>query len=293
VAHRDGTVRHTAALALASLGLDAVHDAQTTLSGAATARRPWRRVQALAQMAAADFPLPQLPLPLLVQVRAWRAGIRMYEARWQVMAQTIGAALGITLLMALPLLAMGYRNWAQIYYFLLVGEVVGALFALGRSLFGSRWGRVVGGATGFCLGLLAFAPVFGSLSGWQLAGGLVAGAAVTLGWELLADPAKKPSVARAVLGATIGGALGFGATALSPLRVPYLLRPGFIGAAMATDASWVSAWVVALAALQGAATGAGLAAGVAVSHELGRRFFGGSERLVPATPSERTQGEES
>jgi hypothetical protein len=305
--HYDGTVRHTAALALAVLmrkvlGLEAIEEGMKTLATAAPPGRRWRRVQALAQMLAAGFPLPQLPLGLLAQVNAWHAGIRLFEARWLLVAQALGAGLGgglgLMLSMAVVLLVIGYRSLGEIASYLLVGGVVGVLFAGGHWLFdvllASRAGRVLGGAVGFCLGLLALAPFTPALTGWQLLGGLLAGGAAAGGWEMadgrwrMADGKRqtpkvshqsaiynlKSKISLAALGGALGGALGFAATVLSPLRLPFVLRPEVLeeafGSVMAQP--WLAVVAVAAAALAGAAMGAGLASGGAAGESIWSRL---------------------
>ena len=274
----DGTVRHTAALALAALGLDALHKGMTALAEAAPPGRRWRRVQALAQMKAADFPLLQLPLALLAQVNAWQAGIQLFEARWRLVAQALGAGLGgglgLMLLMAVVLLAVGYRSLGEIASYLLVGGLVGTLFAGGRwlldVLLARRAGRVLGGAVGFCLGLIALWPFTPTLTGWQLLGGLLAGAAVASGWELVAIPERKTALWRAALAGGLGGALSFAATALSPLRLPFVLRPEFFGG---VAQPWLSVLAVVAAALAGATMGAGLTSGGAAGEAVWSRLL--------------------
>jgi hypothetical protein len=289
----NGTVRHTAALALATLmckvlGLEAIQEGMKTLATAAPPGRRWRRVQALAQMRAAGFPLPQLSLGLLAQVNAWHAGIRLFAARWLLVAQAIGAGLGgglgLMLSMAVVLLAIGYRSLGEIASYLLVGGVVGVLFAGGHWLFdvllASRAGRVLGGAVGFCLGLLALAPFTPALTGWQLLGGLLAGGAAAGGWEMadgrwrMADGRWQSAISLAALGGALGGALGFAATVLSPLRLPFVLRPEVLeeafGSVMAQPGLAVLA--VAAAALAGAAMGAGLASGGAAGESIWSRL---------------------
>jgi hypothetical protein len=273
-------VRHTAALALAALGLDALHKGMTALAEAAPPGRRWRRVQALAQMKAAGFPLLQLPLALLAQVNAWQAGIQLFEARWRLVAQALGAGLGgglgLMLLMVLVLLAVGYRSLGEIASYLLVGGVVGALFATGCWLLDvllvRRAGRVLGGAVGLCLGLLALAPFTPALTVWQLLGGLLAGAAVALGWELLAPTEKRATLWWAALGGGVGGALSFATTALLPLRLPFVVRPDAAVFHRMADQPWLPVAVVALAALTGAAMGAGMASGGAAGQALSDRL---------------------
>jgi len=300
VAHRDGTVRHTAALALATLGLDAVHKGMATLAETTPPGRRWQRVQALAQMKAADFPLPQLPLGLLVQVNAWHAGIQLFAARWLLVAQAIGAGLGgglgLMLLMALLWLSAGLFDSILIFAYLPEGEVLGALFAGGLWLFNvllaSRAGRVLGGAVGFCLGLLALAPFTPTLTGWQLLGGLLAGAAVAGGWELadskwrMADGKRQTSnvksqsaignrqsaIGLAALGGALGGALSFAITALLPLRLPFVLRPESPVFSMFADQTWLPMLAVGVATLTGAAMGAGLAGGGAAGEAIWSRL---------------------
>jgi len=293
----NGTVRHTAALALAALmqkvlGLEAVQEGMKTLATAAPPGRRWRRVQALAQMRAADFPLPQLPLGLLAQVNAWHAGIRLFAARWRLVAQAIGAGLGgglgLMLVMATVVLVIGYRHWGEIYSYLLIGEVVGALFASGRwlldVLLASRVGRVLGGAIGFCLGLLALGPLTPTLTGWQLLGGLLAGAAIAGGWELaasrwrMADGNRQSAISLAALGGALGGALSFAVTALLPLRLPLVLRPESPVFGLVADQPWLPMLVVAVAALTGAAMGAGLASGGAAGEAIWDQLAEESEK---------------
>jgi hypothetical protein len=281
VAHESGTVRHTAALALAALGLDAVHEGMATLTGAAPSGRWWHAVQALAQIKAADFPLPQLPSSLLMtQVNAWRAGIKLFNDRWRLVAQAVGSGpgggLGLMACMASICLAANYRKPGEIYSYLLVGGVVGTLFASGRWLLDilmtHRVARVLGGAVGFCLGLLALWPFMPQLSGGQLLGGLLAGTSLALGWEILSGREATGRLRRAALGGALGGMLGFGVTALSPLRLPFVLQRKFVPLLGVTEEPWVSVVVVLLAALAGAATGAGLATGGTVGAALWGRL---------------------
>jgi hypothetical protein len=293
----NGTVRHTAALALAALmqkvlGLEAVQEGMKALATAAPPGRRWRRVQALAQMRAADFPLPQLSLSLLAQVNAWHAGIQLFAARWRLVAQALGAGLGgglgLMLLMAVVLLAFGYRHWGEIYSYLLIGEVVGALFASGRwlldVLLDRRAARALGGAIGFCLGLLALAPIIPALTGWQLLGGLLAGAAIAGGgeigdWRLQASSVKRQAskvnrqsaicnLKSKIFWGALGGALSFAITALLPLWLPFVLRPESPVFSMLADQPWLPMLAVGVAALTGTAMGAGLASGGAAGEAI-------------------------
>ncbi len=269
VGHRDGNVRHTAALALAALGLDTVAEDVETLAQFAPTGRGCRRVQALAQIKVAGFPLPQLSLFSLAQVNGWAAGIRLYEARWQLVAQAGGAGLLggflLALLMAPVWLAAGYRHADKIALYVLLGLVVGALFAGGRWLFdvlaATQWGRVLGGAAGFGLALLALAPYTPNLDASQVLGGSLAGGAMAAGWELLARPGRPWTWWKPGLGGALGGALLFAATSLSQLRIPFVLREEAAVFFTLGDQPVRLAIVVVLAALMGAFMGAGLAAG--------------------------------
>jgi hypothetical protein len=188
--------------------------------------------------------------------------------------------LGLLLPMAVLYLLAGYYSLPEIAAYLLIGSVVGLAFAGGRWLLevllgGIGW-RVVGGGLGFCLGLLLLAPFTPNLTGWQLAGGWLCGAAVALGCDLLADPQARNRGGRwrAGLGGGIGGALSFAATALTALRLPFVAKPVLLEAFV--HGARVSAAVVIAAALAGALTGAGLAAGGAAGEALWRRLSEGS-----------------
>ena len=186
------------------------------------------------------------------------------------------------LLMALVQLAVGYRSPGEIASYLLVGGVVGALFAGGRwlldVLLARRAGRVLGGAVGFCLSLIALWPFTPGLTDWQLLGGLLAGAAVASGWELLSPPEKRGALWQAALGGGLGGALSFAATALLPLRLPFVLRPDSAVFDSVVDQPWLPVAVVVLAALAGAAMGAGLASGGTAGEALWDRLSEGEGR---------------
>ncbi len=70
----------------------------------------------------------------------------------------------------------------------------------------------------------------------------------------------------------MGGALSFAATALSPLRLPFVLSrycPVFDSAA---DQPWLPVLVVAIAALAGAVMGAGLSGGGAAGEAIWSRL---------------------
>jgi hypothetical protein len=271
VAHRDGNVRHTAALALGALGLDIVANDVGTLAEAAPRGRGCRRVQALAQMKVAGFPLPQLRLFSLAQVNGWTAGIRLYEARWRLVTQAGGAGLLggflLALLMAPVWLAAGYRHADKIAVYVLLGLVVGALVAAGRWLFdvllATELGRVLGSAAGFGLALLALAPYTPNLAASQVLGGVLAGGAIGAGWELLARPGRPWAWWKPGLGGALGGTLFFAATSLTPLRIPFVLREEAAVFFTLGDQPLRLALVVIVAALMGAFTGAGLAAGAA------------------------------
>jgi hypothetical protein len=263
VAHGNGVVRHTAALALPGL------------ASAVPRGLGWRRTQALAQVQAAGLGLPGVSGGQLAAAAAWHTGIRLYEAGWPLLAQAVGTSLGgglgLAVMMGLQVLAVGMRDPGLVAAYMLEGQILGLCVALGRWLFGviwSRtWGRAIGSALGFALGLVALWVFNPAMPATHLLGGVLAGAAIALGqgWLGGAEPVSatprqlRRTLGRGALGAAAGGALAFAATVLTPMRLPFLLDPRYV--TLPVPASWTLLAQIVLAALAGAALGAGLASG--------------------------------
>jgi hypothetical protein len=307
----DGNVRHTAALALGALGMEAVHSARAKQAG-----HRWRQVQVLAQIKAAGLPLPQLPGSLLIWVNAWLAGIRLYEARWRLASQAMGAGIGGGGLLVLLMLAVTvvrliairselepemWKDLSRLWVGdaalrLLVIGLVGAVFAATRWLLGRTrlgWaGRVLGGGLGFCLGMLTWILYMPDVGPWQVLAWITTGVAIALGWELGATRGRASVPWRAGLGGGIGGAIAFGAfAAVAALAMvetnygltrfldqetsyrlaPLLDQKDPIFKGLA-EARWLPGLVVAIGALTGAAIGGGMAAGAIGGELLWRRL---------------------
>jgi hypothetical protein len=297
-----GSVRHTAALALGAawqtalsakptngpaMSKNEVAEAVATLASAARAGLRWRGVQALAQMKASGLRLPAMPRSLQLWVHFWRMAIRLAEARWQLVAQAIGAGLGGGFGMMIPLglvyVLAGLYKSPVIPSYMFVGWVVGVAFATGRwllgTLFAGRAWRMLGGGVGFCLGLVALWPFTLNPSAWQLVSAMLAGAAVALGGELLARPrAVGPEQTRAIWLAGMGGGLGsalmFAATSVGLASLPFLSKPAVVAAVV--DESLVAVSIIVIAGVVGAMMGFGLAGGCAAGELLWRRLAGGS-----------------
>jgi hypothetical protein len=278
--HADPVVRHTAALALAALGLDEVHQALARWKTTATNGQRWPPAQPLAQMTVARFPLPQLPIWLIAQVHAWATGMRLYTDRWRLIWQMTGASWGgglslmLTTSLALIPFPSGVTKRAEIVAGLVVGIVVGAAFAAGRWLVGMQRTRpimrVLGGAAGFG-GALVFLFTMARMEGWQLLAGPLVGAIIALGWELV-QVAQRPRPWRAALGGGLGGIVGFMAAGLLRMGLPFVPQASVFNQAwgLGPHGQWVGEYLVPV--LFGAAMGAGLTGGAMAGEAVRNRF---------------------
>jgi hypothetical protein len=171
----NGAVRHTAALALAALGLQAVADALPRLLSAAPRGRFWRPTQALAQIRAGGFVLPELALTRQWMVMLWATFIGAWDNRWQMLVEGAPAGLGAGAGLFLALMSIGLvqadANSARLYlllglFALPLGFVTGVFAVAGAWLCDlggrtrSRLRRVVGFSTGFMASIVvAWMPV--------------------------------------------------------------------------------------------------------------------------------------
>jgi hypothetical protein len=284
VAVDNGDVRHTAALALAALGMDAIHRAQATMTGAGPG---WRRVKALSQMKFAGFPLPQLPLSLHMRVAAWATGLAIRNERRRILTETMAAGLGaglglgfcllVSVLFVLRDLApqMRLSYLFRSLYLQPIGVGLGILAVAGAWVIlcalryqGRRRqtaGRIVGFWLGFVLGLVVFwlpldfyaqaispLPSGKNLLQTYLVGGSLWGAGIIVGCELAARFRPRPAPWQALLGGGLGGAAGCVLAVLLGITVPLVEPSGSL------------AIRIAEAILAGFGLGGGLAAGWAL-----------------------------
>lgn len=290
--HPHGHVRHTAALALAAAGLDVVHQSLPVLAAAAPRRRGWRRAQALAQMRAAGFALPETPPGLHLLVAVWSLGLLVWRQRWPLLLESLaaglGAAVGMGAALLLNVLASPAGLWPlfvlRSLLFMPVGYAVGVVtvavawvFVLSgaqSSTRGRTLRQVTGIWLGFVLGLLLWWPLdaFSTLavelsrlgSGLPpdrdivrtyLLGGGLWGLGIALGYQLLVGRLTIPTLARAVSGAGLGGAAGCLLAWLTGVGVPLAEPAG------------------SLAAVQVALVGFGLGGGLAAGRVAGARLW--------------------
>lgn len=290
--HPAGHVRHTAALALAAAGLDQVNRSLPVLAAATPKRRGWRRAQALAQMRAAGFAIPQTTLGLQLLVAIWNLGIRVWRRRWPVLIESLAAGLGasvglgIALLVSVPASPAGFWPLFALrsVLFMPMGFAIGAITVAVACIAGLAGApspprrqavrQALGMWLGFVLGLLllwwpldAFsAQVVQSSqlgSGYEsertvartyILGGGLWGLGIALGYYLLAGQQSRLSLARALVGAGLGGALG--------CWLAWRLR---LGVPLVEPAGWLVEVQVVLA---GFGLGGGLAAGRAAGARL-------------------------
>lgn len=289
VQHGDGVVRHTAALALAAVGLDAIDEARETLGSARPAGRPWRAVQALAQMKAAGLAIPALPPGQSAGVDLWSIGIRLFDSRWRLLAETLGGGLGgglaLLLMMMVVWLPVRFSGLfiapyalADAAMYLPVGFLLGSLCAGTRSVWDtikpSRASRVLGGTLGMLLGMVVLMPLVPETAWYQfgryLLAALIAGYGIALGWALVPAGARHRLRAAAVGGA-LGGALGLALCEALGLALPFRLGPE-AAVFFWAEGSWTSALASGLAVATGAALGLGIALGAELGQTLWRRL---------------------
>lgn len=288
VVSADGTTRHTAALALGAMGMDTVNQSQRALQTATPSGRHWRKIQALAQIKVAGFALPQLSFMQQVQVAVWYLLIRVYDARWSLTAQALGAGVGgaLGLLLAegiIDLVIWPARHLTPGVFAAmpLVGGLIGVAFgaglATGNILLPGRTGRILGGAVGLALGALIVMPFIENpkdllrLLPWQVTSGALAGAAIALGAELMAGSRNPTRLRRMVLGGSLGGALGFALTSVSDeRRLLFLLDPKDFR--FVAESSQFETLALMTACLIGATMGAAMIAGLAIGPRVWKRL---------------------
>jgi DNA-binding MarR family transcriptional regulator len=299
----NGVVRHTAALAVGALGLDALKAALPEMDEAARQVCRWRPIQALAQVRAAGLSLPQLSLGRWVAVSTWLRGIRLFDARWALAAEaagaTIGGALGLLLAMVLGYAVLGDLRSDTLklsLMFLFAGTIAGFSYSAGYwtlDVLGHRRAvRIFGAALGFTAGVVIILLTALSWSPLVPVSAMVAGAAIAAGATLLTRGHGRDAVRWAALGGALGGALSFALTGGIDLWLGDELR-GWLpqpaasaalvtrlpfGARVAGDERQILN--VLFSALAGLAMGAGLAGGVAAGDEIYRHSSLGSSDLV-------------
>ena len=299
VAHSDGVARHTAALALAglaesALGLRAIDEAVATMRVMAPQGRHWRYPQALAQMKAARFKIPQISLLLSTQVNAIHGGIQLYESRWLLGAQIVGAGLGggigllfIMSLLWLPVILTPTLPSAEhapgiVATYLLLGGMAGVFFSgmrgLSDVLANHRLARVLGGGLGFALAIAALVPFMDSTArlmlGKQILFGLFVGAAIAVGWEFEGYFRERTTTQGAALGGAVSGALGFAVAWYVAVPLPFALARDASSFLLIADQQLLAWFAIGLAAITGAVLGAGMAGGGAAGRAFWERFRG-------------------
>ncbi len=166
----NGDVRHTAALALAAQGVDAMIDALPQLCAATPRGRFWRPTQALAQIRASDLALPGLGLTRHWLVVLWATCIKAWDNRWEILVEGAPAGLGAGVGLFLALMSIGLMqadaNSARLYlllglFALPLGFVAGVFAVAGAWLCDlggrtrSRLRRVLGFSIGFMASIVA------------------------------------------------------------------------------------------------------------------------------------------
>ena len=162
----DGAVRHTAALALAALAgktlrLDTVDEALATLHEAAPMGS--RRTQALAQMKAAGFRLPERTQGGRSSVDIWAFGLALWEQFWPIVTEAaaagLGAALGLSLCLLISTLLLSSGDPDQVIGYAFrgfilqpIGLVLGMMAVAGRASWRWPWdagtgARFLGGSS--------------------------------------------------------------------------------------------------------------------------------------------------
>jgi hypothetical protein len=243
-------------------------------------------------MAAADFPLPQLPLGTQGLVAVWATGLAVWDNYQQILAEALaaglGAALGLGLCLLLSVLFI-LRDSLYLFrslYLQPIGFVLGflavAIAWVGSCSLRARKDRVqaAGRITGFWLGfvlslavfwlpLALFVPRTSSLPAGgapvrtHLLGGSFWGLGIILGREALAGFQARRAPWRALLGGGLGGAAGcvlaVGLGIAVPLVEPSGVRPLWISAAEGSILAWGRIAVEAI--LAGFGLGSGLVAG--------------------------------
>ncbi|MEZ4771348.1 MAG: CHAT domain-containing protein, partial [Caldilineales bacterium] len=243
---RQGHVRHSAALALAVTGMDAVQAGLHGMDEATPGRRGWRKAQALAQMKAAGFAIPQVSLGLQTLVAAWSLGLRVWDSRWRLVTESllagVGAGIGLGIALLINMLGSPSQLWPIFVLRSLLSVPVG--FAIGVLAVAIAWvvwlsaaggsprsravRQVIGIWLGFVVAVLVLwwpwdslgklvvelaglgsgLPSDRSLVATYILGGSRWGLGSALGYQSLAGVRRTPSYGRALIGTGIGGAVG-------------------------------------------------------------------------------------
>ncbi|MCB0002333.1 MAG: CHAT domain-containing protein [Anaerolineae bacterium] len=242
----NGCTRHAASLALAALGMDTIQASLMTMAEATPAHRGWRRAQALAQMKAAGFALPQTHLTLQILVAVWSLGLRAWSNRWRIASESLLAGLGAGIGLGLALLLPAMLPDSNIRELIILRSLVitPMVVVLGVITIAIAWlfrlapsgdtpriravSQVVGVWIGFVAGLLILWWPLDALINWLMnLGGAGSGLpldrsifntyilaaslwglGISLGYQILAGTRSRPHWLRAMLGAGAGGAVG-------------------------------------------------------------------------------------
>ena len=281
-----GEIRHTAALGLAALGLQAVADSELILNSAASVGKTWHYPQALAQMKAAGFPMPDLSLRRQWQVRLWSTAITAWDNRWPMLIESAyaGVGTGFALGLCQLVLALGQPHLQDSISFLVLsvylqplGIIVGMLAVVMTWLLSvpnrprSGWRHVAGVSSGFALGVigvwlpLALASLYARNAGLDrvqnallqhIVGGALWGTGIALGAEI-AGRFKPHSMVWCAIASGMGGVLGCLVAVAIGVGIPFV------------DPEERLQIQIAQATLFAFTTGAGFAGG----WELGKRIW--------------------
>lgn len=289
VQEQDGEVRHTAALALTALGLQAVHDAIPTLRSARPVGRFWRSTQVLAQIRVAGFPLPALSLSTRWWLNIWATGILAWDNRLSILLESflagLGAGFGLSLaLLTVAILWMDQYGNASLVLSAFVqplGLVIGmstVIFARVLCLLGSSQNlvrRAIGIWIGFTLGLSTVLLPFSLGSQYiygitldraieialrHVVGGGLWGLGIGLGFVVI-DYLRPQTILLHALASGIGGAIGCSFAVVLNIYIPFVQR----------DSTNLFVPFVA-AALFGFAVGAGLSGGWVLGARIYRKL---------------------
>ncbi len=311
---RDGAVRHAAALALAALaeealGLNAVEEALATLHESAP--KGWRRTQALAQMKAAGFKLPESAKGGRRSVALWAFGLALWEQFWPIVTEAaaagLGAALGLALCLLISTLLLSSGDPGQVmgyafrgFFLQPMGLVLGFMavaaarvvsLAVGRGDVRRQvLGRVIGFALGFMLVLvfvwlpivvyvdLIFSGGTQPIADYFLTyvvGGAIWGLGIVIGRELGTRSPARRRLGWAILGGGLGGAaacLLIMGLATAKSQIPALDGLEMTVPLVEESEFDLVRWVEAFLA------GFGIGGGLSGGWELGRRLW---SRLQP------------
>lgn len=324
VAHADGEVRHTAALALAALGEDALAEALPALQAAQPRRRSHRPLQVLAQVRACNFPLPEAVGRRRTAATWWAAAIKAADNRLQIFMESACAGLGAGFGLGLAYAALAVLlpniyspQFAAVLAVFLqpLGILAGCLAVIagwlaamaGRS--DSKTRRALGICAGFVAGVTGCWLPFDLADRWITAelggidiphilaqhvlGSMLWGCGIALGY-LLAHRRMPPRwpIAWCAVMSGIGGAAGCLLAIVFSISIPFVdlqlypLDP-FIAAAVfgfTADLQLYSPEPYIAAAVFGFTVGAGLAGGWACGRQIYCRFQSGGAPTPAAGP---------